>query len=172
MAHKCKQHCFLPSQQHSPSLMGLAKIESTFCTAEEKHTLMALYFVFAQHHYLSTHHPAAWMPEWARNWKRTQKGQMDIPYHITSCSAIKIDGGRRSWEGLEIQGSCCLKTGWTSAYLWEVVSNGICRTCCSFFFFLHLLNCLYSDLSFLILLFLFLPLPWEEAWAAEWVFGC
>lgn len=32
-----------------------------------------------------------------------------------------------------------------------------------FFFFLHLLNCLYSDLSFLILLFLFLPLPWEEA---------
>lgn len=32
-----------------------------------------------------------------------------------------------------------------------------------FAYFLHLLNRLYSDLSFLILLFLFLPLPWEEA---------
>lgn len=96
-------------------VLGLAGMDLTFLLADS----MVLYFGFATKTMLVTHQcfvyyymvlvqcqgfpffPLCPTPQWvgwdqARNWKRTQTGQLtqidqrDIPCHVMSCSAIKL----------------------------------------------------------------------------------
>lgn len=91
-------------------------------------------------------------------WEAIRPGELtwidqSNPYHVTSCSAIKLGGKffRRS---------CCLETGWAAVCLWEVVSDCLSFTsrgracfvpvfcfCFFFFFLLHLLTCQPKSLS-------------------------
>lgn len=60
-------------------------------------------------------------------WRRPSP--VDIPWHITSCSAIKMEEEEGGFFGS--QGGCCLETGCASVCLWEVVNDLFCFTCFS-----------------------------------------
>lgn len=73
---------------------------------------------------------------WGRSWEGTQLGQLartdqrDIPGHTPSCSAKKTEG--RVSRGLHLGGG-----------------DSLCMHCSPYPPFLHLLNCLYLNPSFL-----------------------
>ena len=99
----------------------------------------------------------------------TQTGLRDIPCHTTSRSAIKLWQKVKRVGGSDLQGGCCLETGWALVCLGEGVSDSLCITC--FFSFLDLLNCLYPDPQVLSL-FLFLFSPLSTRSRGERLSGC
>lgn len=107
-------------------------------------------------------------------------GQRSFPYHITSCSAIKLRQRKKGVRGRHLVSKVgAALSGWAWVCWWEVVSDCSCITFFPFTFFFffksfpHLLNCHYLDPQVFSLLFLISPPSCGEAGGrAEWSSGC